>query len=362
MERNILRSIILLSEKAANIARTIRKEDHLLSLLTREKKDDEKNQRFFQDFKTLADVLVQEVVKHELGTEFPELVGHIYGEESNEFSCLDGETIELKVCISEEKTAQQLLRIVGDEKVANLLACLVHSKPEFPDDLEIPTDVTCLPLEEIGIWIDPIDSTAEYINANEEISSVNGICLSGLPCVTVLIGAFLRGKSSGNPVLGVLNQPFHKYADGRWKGRVMWGIAYRETILSSVTPLSGGEKLVVLSRFEKEEVKSRLKKAGYTLLEAAGAGYKLMLVATGAVCAYVLSKPCTFYWDTCSVDTILRAHTGGLVNYHLAVTEKKICPLLYCEGVGVDQCANKGGFIAYNNSDVLHDIIGVLAD
>lgn len=66
---NILKSIVLVSEKAANIARAIRQEEHLLSLLVREKKDDEKNPRFSQDFKTLADVLVQEVVKHDLGSQ-----------------------------------------------------------------------------------------------------------------------------------------------------------------------------------------------------------------------------------------------------------------------------------------------------
>lgn len=59
----------MVSEKAANIARAIRQEEHLLSLLIQEKKDSEKNPRFAHDFKTLADVLVQEVVKHDLGKE-----------------------------------------------------------------------------------------------------------------------------------------------------------------------------------------------------------------------------------------------------------------------------------------------------
>lgn len=61
--------MILVSEKAANIARAIRQEEHLLTLLVREKKECEKNPRFVHDFKTLADVLVQEVVKHDLGEE-----------------------------------------------------------------------------------------------------------------------------------------------------------------------------------------------------------------------------------------------------------------------------------------------------
>lgn len=69
----------MVSEKAANIARAIRQEEHLLSLLIQEKKDSEKNPRFAHDFKTLADVLVQEVVKHDLGKEV-KLIVYLLGE------------------------------------------------------------------------------------------------------------------------------------------------------------------------------------------------------------------------------------------------------------------------------------------
>lgn len=82
-------------------------------------------------------------------------MGHIYGEESNEFSCLDGENINLRVGSCEKETFDQLLRILGDEKAANSLANLVHSAVNLPD-LQLPTDAPCLPLDEIGIWIDPI--------------------------------------------------------------------------------------------------------------------------------------------------------------------------------------------------------------
>ena len=59
--------LIKVSEKAANIARIIRREKSLFDLLVEEKTGDSKNKRFVQDFKTLADVLVQEVVTHDLG-------------------------------------------------------------------------------------------------------------------------------------------------------------------------------------------------------------------------------------------------------------------------------------------------------
>lgn len=67
--RFFVENMLLVSEKAANIARIIRQDSHLLSLLVREKNENEKNPRFIRDFKTLADVLVQEVVKHDLSVQ-----------------------------------------------------------------------------------------------------------------------------------------------------------------------------------------------------------------------------------------------------------------------------------------------------
>lgn len=63
----LLKALVIASEKAANVARLIRKNDHLFELLVQEKTGDFANARFVRDFKTLADVLIQEMVKHDLG-------------------------------------------------------------------------------------------------------------------------------------------------------------------------------------------------------------------------------------------------------------------------------------------------------
>ena len=60
-------ALIRVSEKAAQLARRIRSEEALFSLLVEEKTGESKNKRFVQDFKTLADVLIQETVRHDLG-------------------------------------------------------------------------------------------------------------------------------------------------------------------------------------------------------------------------------------------------------------------------------------------------------
>lgn len=67
--RSLLQALVNASEKGAKIARVIRAESALLELLVQEKAGDQKNRRFVQDFKTLADVLVQETVRHDLSAQ-----------------------------------------------------------------------------------------------------------------------------------------------------------------------------------------------------------------------------------------------------------------------------------------------------
>ncbi|KAK8780789.1 hypothetical protein V5799_017870, partial [Amblyomma americanum] len=137
----LLEALVGAAEKGAQLARACRAEELLFQLLVEEKAGSDRNPRFVHDFKTLADVLIQEMVRHDL-------------------SCL---------CLFEVPVI-----ICG--------ACLVS------------------------------DSTSEYISGKwgdeDEGSSVVS---SGLQCVSVLIGVYDR--STGLPVAGVVNQPFHHLDD-----------------------------------------------------------------------------------------------------------------------------------------------------
>ena len=55
------------------------------------------------------------------------------------------------------------------------------------------------------------DNTADYIHGIESIDEESGLHMTGLYCVTVLIGAYLQ--STGLPVIGVVNQPFYEKRD-----------------------------------------------------------------------------------------------------------------------------------------------------
>ncbi len=75
--RKFMTDLTCASEKAALIARACRREKDLFQFLIQEKEGEEKNARFAHDFKTLADVLIQETVRHDLGGKYPALRDNI---------------------------------------------------------------------------------------------------------------------------------------------------------------------------------------------------------------------------------------------------------------------------------------------
>lgn len=104
-QASLLRVLINCAEKAANIARICRSNEQLLALLVQEKIGSEANERFEHDFKTLADVLIQETIKHEVGALFPAMKDAILGEESPNFTNQLGESVTIAVGATEEDTA-----------------------------------------------------------------------------------------------------------------------------------------------------------------------------------------------------------------------------------------------------------------
>lgn len=158
MSSNLVKVLVDCSEKAANIARCIRADSSLLRLLTQEKSSEEANPRFVQDFKTLADVLIQETIRHDVSSVFPELKDNIFGEESSEFTNSKGESVSVTIGASKEETESCLEKVLdGNSRAAELLAEEVHTKVEYylPDVGTFP-NLPVIDYSKLGIWIDPI--------------------------------------------------------------------------------------------------------------------------------------------------------------------------------------------------------------
>nr|XP_004660269.1 inositol polyphosphate 1-phosphatase [Jaculus jaculus]XP_045003676.1 inositol polyphosphate 1-phosphatase [Jaculus jaculus] len=375
----ILRELLRLSEKAANIARACRQQEALFQLLIEEKKAGEKNKKFAVDFKTLADVLVQEVIKQNMDSKFPGLGKKIFGEESNEFTNDLGEKITMELCSTEEATAELLSRVLnGNKSASDALARVVHEDVAFSDptldslEISIPQDI-------LGIWVDPIDSTYQYIKGSADVKPNQGVFPSGLQCVTILIGVY--DIQTGMPLMGVINQPFvtQDLNTLRWKGQCYWGLSYMgtnvhslqldisertstETQADKASPDAESSRpfSAVISTSEKETIKAALSRVcGGSIFRAAGAGYKSLCVVQGLVDIYIFSEDTTYKWDVCAAHAILRAMGGGVVDMKACLQRsgdagRALPQLLYHaenEGAaGVDRWANQGGLIAYRST------------
>lgn len=383
----LLRLLLNVSEKAANVARVCRQEAPLFELLIQEKKGDDKNKKFIQDFKTLADVVIQEMIRHDVGKVFPELIEFIQGEESNKFENGLGESVTVTVCAREQDTAALLRTVLdGDQTAAALLAKAIHQDLQLHDqEAEGLQQQFSLSPTDVGIWIDPIDGTSQYIQGKEEVVADGGFCSSGLPCALVLIGVYLR--ATGEPVMGVINQPFHcrDESGNGWKGKHFWGIAHGGFSACSVPrpkcPSKGSEDgaslTIVLSSTEKPVLKEALAPLcpGQQLMYASGAGYKILCVILGLADMYVLSEGSTFKWDSCGPHALLRALGGGVVELgrqppagangsqmqelHRGAELTYHKPNNGCRGA--DCWANQGGLVAYLDPKVLSKVLEELA-
>ncbi|XP_076861165.1 inositol polyphosphate 1-phosphatase [Brachyhypopomus gauderio] len=373
----LLHLLISVSEKAANVARVCRQEAPLFELLVQEKTGADKNKKFMQDFKTLADVVIQEMIRHDVGAQFPELTGFIYGEESNKFENGLGESVTVTVCNKEEDTTALLAKVLdGDQTAAALLTRAIHQDLQVKDEAAESLQLSISP-EDVGIWIDPIDATSQYIEGKEEEVSDEGFCPSGLPCALVLIGVYLR--ATGEPVMGVINQPFNqKDSTGKgWKGKHFWGVSYGGVKACSFTHPTqslgkdNGSLAVVLSSSERQEVKDALAPlCKGRLMYASGAGYKILCVIQGLMDVYVLSEGSTFKWDSCAPHALLRALGGGILDLAQCLSaisdgKKGQTPeLTYHKpragSQGVERWANQGGLVAYMDSAVIDRVVGAL--
>ena len=164
--------------------------------------------------------------------------------------------------------------------------------------------------------------------------------------------------------------------DFSWAGRYVWGVAYKDLLLHSEPPSpapSSPKPSIVMSSSENPAVQDALR-SDFTLVDAAGAGYKILCVADELVDLYLLTKGSTFKWDTCAPQPVLLAQRGGLLDYSKALGVVKAyqeakeedlfemlareCSVVYNkmdrEGAEAGQeWSNAGGIIAYRDIKVV---------
>ncbi|CAC5396225.1 cysQ [Mytilus coruscus] len=254
-------------------------------------KGEKKSHKGKNDLQTEADRSAQRCIIASLHKQFPKV--SIFGEETLDPS---------------EKIPEEMFELGFSEEV------LAHDCPEYLKDIKD---------EEIVIWVDPLDGTAEY---------TQGL----LDHVTCLIGIAARGHS----VAGIINQPFYNYKAGpdAELGRCIWGVIGLGSFGFTRDVLPKDEFIVTTSRSHSDRLVTETVEAcePTSVVRVGGAGHKVLLLIEGKVHAYVFASKGCKKWDTCAPESVLAAVGGRLTDMH---------GIKMSYGAGV-QRKNTGGILA----------------
>jgi len=151
-----------------------------------------------------------------------------------------------------------------------------------------------VPVEEVAVWIDPLDATQEYTENLKEY-------------VTTMVCVAVKGK----PTIGVIHKPFTKTTAWGWAGEDVVSKNVQEDFNSGLTKIRDDvtKARIIVSRSHPGEVKKQLEAAmglGINITHAGGAGFKSWEVIKGLQDVYVHSTLIK-KWDICAPAAILGA-------------------------------------------------------
>merc|ERR1711997_129270 len=178
------------------------------------------------------------------------------------------------------------------------------------DDVEVDKiisdgDDILVPIDEVDVWIDPLDATQEY---TENL----------LQYVTTMVCIAIRGQ----PIVGVIHKPFEDKTAWGWAGPGFLSKDVSDDIKAhfGTSDYKQHQDLskakIIVSRSHAGKVHTIAQSAfgqNVNVTPAGGAGFKAWEVAKGAQDAYVhvtLIKK----WDICPGDALLAALGGKMTD------------------------------------------------
>lgn len=255
----ILSASVAVSNRASNIIRNVLTKGDL-GIVEKGK----------NDLQTEADRSAQRCIVASLHKQFPNVA--IFGEEQ-----LD----------PQETIPKDFIELNFDEEV------LKHTCPEYLKDTKD---------EDVVIWVDPLDGTAEFTQGF-------------LDHVTVLIGISVKG----NAVAGVVHQPWFNFEKpGLPLGRCIWGVIGLGAFGFERETPPPNKVIVTTSRSHSDRMVTEAVEACNPdeVVRVGGAGHKVLLLIEGKVHAYVFASKGCKKWDTCAPEAILHGVGGTLTDFH----------------------------------------------
>lgn len=194
------------------------------------------------------------------------------------------------------------LTVIGEEDDCDSEdeALLVTAFDEEVLKQKCPEHLCKLTVDDLVVWVDPLDGTAEFTEGH-------------LDHVTVLIGISALGKS----VAGVIHQPFYNYQQSECSpGRTIWGMTGLNAFGITRADHIPGRRIVTTTKSHSNKAVIEAVQAVQPteVVRTGGAGYKVLQVIEGMADAYVFASPGCKKWDTCAPEAILRALGGTLTD------------------------------------------------
>lgn len=209
--------------------------------------------------------------------------------------------------LSRQFPAMRIIGEEGDLDPAAVTSDLIVSDVDADFSTRIcPAAYANVREEDLVVWVDPLDGTAEYTKGFVEH-------------VTVLIGVAYKNEAIG----GIIHQPFFQakgVAENAEQGRTIWGLRGLGAggfAIRAPPPLIDGQGPIVTttrSHFNDlvREALDALQPS--EILRVGGAGFKVLQLLEGRAHAYVFASPGCKKWDTCAPEAVLEAHGGRLTN------------------------------------------------
>lgn len=198
------------------------------------------------------------------------------------------------------------LTVIGEEEHTSVVPQLEtsYSRDVLNVDVKCPRELRDIDLNDLVVWVDPLDGTSEFAQAAKHGSPL-------LQQVTVLIGISYKGRA----IAGVIHQP---YWGENLVGRTIWAIIGAGTHGIDIVQ-NQKERIAVTTRSHSTrtvfDAIDALKRCGLvdTVQPVGGAGYKVIKCLEGAA-AYVFASAGCKKWDTAAPEAIIAAAGGKLTD------------------------------------------------
>uniref|UniRef100_A0A182MC89 Putative inositol monophosphatase 3 n=1 Tax=Anopheles culicifacies TaxID=139723 RepID=A0A182MC89_9DIPT len=186
----------------------------------------------------------------------------------------------------------------------------------LPESVTVPDERVSI--DDVDVWIDPLDATQEYTGRMFSIYSVKPnlnreTIITFLERLHEYVTTMVCVAVKGVPTIGIIHNPFTMKTTWAWRDR-----ALSESLANLKHDADVKHPTIIVSRSHAGAVKEQSKQIfgeNAQVISAGGAGFKVLQVIQNNATAYLHTTHIK-KWDICAGDAILGAIGGRMSDLH----------------------------------------------